>query len=61
MPIYRYKCTACKHEFEALQTIKEKPLTFCVKCLEEGTLEKCLSLTNFRLLGKGWYKDGYNK
>ena len=61
MPIYRYKCTNCEHEFESLQTMKEEPLKKCVKCLCDDTLEKCISITSFRLLGKGWFKDDYNK
>ena len=61
MPIYKYKCNDCGYEFEALQTIKEEPLTACMECLKEDTLQKCISLTSFRLLGKGWFKDGYKK
>ncbi len=61
MPIYKYKCTECEHEFEALQTMKEKPLKKCPHCLSEDSLEKCISITSFKLLGDGWFKDGYNK
>ena len=61
MPIYKYKCSHCGHEFEALQTIKEDPLTACTECKKEDVLQKCISLTSFRLLGKGWFKDGYKK
>lgn len=61
MPIYRYRCGECAHEFEALQTMKEDPLQKCPKCLAEDTLEKCISITSFKLLGKGWFKDGYEK
>lgn len=59
MPIYRYKCAHCEFEFEALQTMKEEPLTACTNCFKKDTLQKCISLTSFRLLGKGWFKDGY--
>ena len=61
MPIYKYKCRECDYEFEALQTMKEKPLTLCPECLSEESLEKCISITSFKLLGDGWFKDGYNK
>ena len=61
MPIYRYKCMNCEYEFESLQTMKEEPLKKCIKCLCDDTLEKCISITSFRLLGKGWFKDDYNK
>ena len=60
MPIYRYKCIKCSHEFEQLQTMKEDALEKCPKCLELS-LEKCISLTTFRLLGQGWFRDGYKK
>lgn len=32
MPKYDYRCTACKHEFEAEQSITESPLTQCPLC-----------------------------
>ena len=61
MPIYKYRCVECEYEFESLQTIKEEPLEDCPKCLKGECLEKCISLTSFRLIGGGWFKDDYNK
>lgn len=63
MPIYKYKCTdvECEYEFEALQTMKEGLLKVCPECRQEDVLEKCISIINFRLLGEGWFKDGYDK
>jgi putative FmdB family regulatory protein len=31
MPTYQYICTKCEHEFDLLQSIKDKPLTVCPK------------------------------
>ncbi|MDP7395754.1 MAG: zinc ribbon domain-containing protein [Lentisphaeria bacterium] len=32
MPTYEYKCTKCKHQFEAVQKMTDKPLTRCPEC-----------------------------
>ena len=32
MPTYRYRCTSCKHEFEAFQSITADPLDECPEC-----------------------------
>jgi len=32
MPIYTYRCDGCDFEFEATQSIKDKPLRKCHKC-----------------------------
>jgi len=31
MPTYEYRCDKCGHEFDFYQSIKDKPLTTCVK------------------------------
>jgi len=43
MPTYDYECTKCKHTFEILQKMSDKPLEKCPKC---GAIVK-------RLIGKG--------
>ena len=58
MPIYEYKCTACEHEFEALQKISENPLQTCPSC-QQDTLKKKVSATAFRLSGSGWYETDF--
>jgi putative FmdB family regulatory protein len=50
----------CGKQFESLQTMKERKLTKCPECKKE-TLQRCLSLSGFRLTGGGWFKDGYEK
>lgn len=32
MPTYEYVCTKCGHRFEAVQSMKEKPLSRCPVC-----------------------------
>jgi putative FmdB family regulatory protein len=32
MPTYDYECTACKHTFEAFQSMADDPLEECPKC-----------------------------
>tara|TARA_B100000809_G_scaffold252084_1_gene286352 strand:+ start:253 stop:579 length:327 start_codon:yes stop_codon:yes gene_type:complete len=32
MPTYEYKCTKCKHQFEAVQKMTDNPLARCPKC-----------------------------
>jgi putative FmdB family regulatory protein len=58
MPIYPYVCTACGHEFDALQKISEAPLTDCPACGESG-LRKRLTAPSFKLKGTGWYETDF--
>jgi putative FmdB family regulatory protein len=55
---YDYECTACQHQWEAEQSIKDEPLTRCPEC-EQETAKRLISSGNFILKGSGWYKDGY--
>ncbi len=58
MPIYEYLCSACNHEFDALQKVSEGPLSDCPEC-GKGTLKKKLSAPGFRLSGSGWYETDF--
>jgi len=63
MPIYRYRCLECGHEDEILMSLKErkeyeKDLN-CPSCASKY-YNNIIGKTSFSLLGKGWYKDGYN-
>jgi len=58
MPIYPYVCTACGHEFDALQKLSDDPLTECPKC-GESTLRKRLAAPAFQLKGTGWYETDF--
>ena len=58
MPIYEYQCKHCGCKVEALQKHSDQPLTTCPECGKNG-LEKCVSLTSFKLKGKGWYETDF--
>ncbi len=58
MPIYEYQCQACKHQFEKLQKISDKPLSICPAC-EKHELKKMVSAAAFRLKGGGWYETDF--
>jgi len=58
MPTYEYECTACKHRFEILQGITEKPKTKCPKCGKK--LKKLISSAGgFIFKGSGFYATDY--
>ncbi len=56
---YEYMCLACQHEWEAEQSISEKPLTECPKCHEPKAKRMVSGGAGFILKGGGWYADGY--
>jgi|WetSurMetagenome_2_1015567.scaffolds.fasta_scaffold06111_4 putative FmdB family regulatory protein len=59
MPTYDYKCNSCNYTFEALQSIKDEPLTKCPKCGKK-TLKKLISSgAGFILKGSGFYLTDY--
>lgn len=60
MPIYEYQCSACAHEFEALQKISDAPLQECPAC-QRPQLKKKISAAGFRLAGGGWYETDFKK
>lgn len=61
MPIYEYQCTACAHQFDALQKMSEPALTDCPACEATNVLSKLLSAPNFRLKGQGWYETDFKQ
>ena len=54
MPIYEYRCASCGHELEALQKLRDAPLTDCPAC-HKAELKKRVSAAGFQLKGSGWY------
>jgi len=58
MPTYEYQCLSCKHKFEILQSIKDKPKTKCPKCGKK--LKKLISAAaGFIFKGSGFYATDY--
>ncbi|MFA5199816.1 MAG: FmdB family zinc ribbon protein [Candidatus Omnitrophota bacterium] len=60
MPTYEYQCLSCKHKFEVLQSINEKPKARCPKCGKK--LKKLISsAAGFIFKGAGFYATDYKK
>ena len=54
MPTYQYACTACDHEFEAIQSFSDDSLTQCPMC--EGEIRKVYTAVGVVFKGSGFYK-----
>jgi putative FmdB family regulatory protein len=61
MPIYEYRCKACDHHIEVMQSMSSDPLTTCDQCGAPEGLKKLISNTSFVLKGSGWYATDYKK
>jgi len=58
MPIYEYKCSASRHELEAIQKFADAPLVTCPACGKDA-LTKLVSAAGFQLKGSGWYQTDF--
>jgi putative FmdB family regulatory protein len=58
MPIYEYKCSACRHELESLQKFADAPLVTCPACGKDALI-KLVSAAGFQLKGSGWYQTDF--
>jgi putative FmdB family regulatory protein len=54
MPTYEYRCKACGHEFEAVQSFSDEPLGECPTCA--GPLRKVFGNVGISFKGSGFYK-----
>lgn len=54
MPTYQYACSACDHQFEAIQAFSDDSLTECPEC--KGELRKVYSAVGVVFKGSGFYK-----
>ena len=54
MPTYQYRCTACDHRFEAVQSFSDASLTSCPAC--SGALRKVFSSVGIVFKGSGFYR-----
>lgn len=57
MPLYPYRCTACGHRFEKIQSFSASPLKKCPKC--GGALERPITAPGLQFKGSGWYVNDY--
>lgn len=54
MPTYEYKCRACGHRFEAVQSFSDEPLKECQEC--GGELGKVFGSIGITFKGSGFYR-----
>jgi putative FmdB family regulatory protein len=61
MPTYDYRCNACGHTFDELQTFSEPPLTKCPKC-KKNKLERLFGGGGAIIFkGAGFYETDYRR
>ena len=61
MPTYDYRCTACGHAFDELQSYSEPPLTKCPKC-KKKKLERLFGGGGAIIFkGGGFYETDYRR
>jgi putative FmdB family regulatory protein len=58
VPIYEYLCESCAHRFEVKQSIKEDPITSCIRCGHR--VRKLISSPAIMFKGSGWYVTDYS-
>ena len=56
--IYEYECEECGCYSEFDQKITDKPKKKCPEC-GKMKLKRLISRSSFRLVGGGWFRDGY--
>jgi putative FmdB family regulatory protein len=54
MPTYEYACSACGHQFEAVQSFSDAVITECPEC--KGEVRKVYSNVGVVFKGSGFYK-----
>jgi len=54
MPTYEYRCKDCSHEFEAVQSFTDEPISVCPTC--GGTVKKRFGNVGISFKGSGFYK-----
>lgn len=54
MPTYAYRCAACGHAFDIVQSFSDDALTVCPQC--EGPLRKQYGSVGVTFKGSGFYR-----
>jgi putative FmdB family regulatory protein len=61
MPTYDYRCNACGHQFDELQSFTDPPLTKCPKC-KKKKLERLFGGGGAIIFkGSGFYETDYRR
>ena len=63
MVLYEYECKKCLKVINVYQSVKDDVLTetFCESCGKTVPCDKIITSMNFKALGDGWSKTGYDK
>ena len=59
MPTYEYRCRACAHGFDIVQSFKDETLTICPAC--GGELRKVFAAPAISFKGSGFYANDSRK
>lgn len=59
MPLYEYRCTACGHTFEKIQSFSAPDEKECPKC--GALVERLISAPAIQFKGSGFYLTDYGK
>ncbi|HVW77470.1 MAG TPA: zinc ribbon domain-containing protein [Alloacidobacterium sp.] len=57
VPLYEYRCKACGHQFEKIQSFSAPEEKICPVC--GGEVERLLSAPAVQFKGSGWYVTDY--
>ncbi|HEY0796724.1 MAG TPA: zinc ribbon domain-containing protein [Acidisarcina sp.] len=57
MPLYEYRCKACGHRFEKIQTYSAPDEKECPVC--KGEVERLISAPSIQFKGSGFYSTDY--
>jgi putative FmdB family regulatory protein len=57
VPLYEYRCYACGHQFEKIQSFSAPEEKVCPVC--GGEVERLLSAPAVQFKGSGWYATDY--
>jgi putative FmdB family regulatory protein len=57
VPLYEYRCKACGHQFEKIQSFSAPEEKECPVC--KGEVERLISAPAIQFKGAGWYVNDY--
>jgi putative FmdB family regulatory protein len=57
VPLYEYRCKACGHQFEKIQSFSAPEEKVCPVC--GGEVERLISAPAVQFKGSGWYVTDY--